>query len=1303
MNLSTELVIPVIETHANLAKEENRKWKISIRPKTTEWTMTDMKDTVSILRNNEFGFREDVYDEELDVHSEADATILRVSGIHNISNYCQYENPLSANGRWHRYTVVEDTNSTQLPDIFSLTLVSQVEEERLLEDKNGPTGWDSTLKNYKIVKRIVYTDTKTDVRYVVSMIKASAIPAQTMIQSGVSGMPPKIAYTIECPPEIPSKDVMVSIVRMMQIIEQNCTPMTVTQKDQILLSYDTLVDKVREKRYFKDRYYLAPKPLTLERIHLNEPGLVYGQLTVLNGYAVTDKADGERMLLYVDDAGVAYLINNAFEVRGTGWRVKRETLYNTLLDGEYLSVNKRLDGSDKDMFAAFDIYFVGGESVMGLPLVVTSAAEEVGTASPAPAVVTRVTRGRAARVAKGAEAPASPVGPKISGRSRVEVMNMVLSGALWEHERDATLELRAKTHIAANGSEMLAACRSILETAMKAGAPYDIDGLIFTPTDIPVLGYYPGKAVTIKSAGATWDRVLKWKPPQQNSIDFCVGIDKNNSSVTEIRTRRRYARLRISCGYSALKNEEISVSRGLKLLQTRISERNLVDEYGLKDFTPQYKYEQGIQYAYIPYENDGTIRAENGDEIRDGSIVEFSYDLNDRRSISYRWRAMRVRNDKMRTAVPLAPAQDAVSSAKKSRQQLKTIKANDWKTATSIWKSIHEPVTRDMICGVEIVPQLSQQAADLQARLLGTDAVYYGRSVTREHLLSVEMLNFHNTVIKDNLYKWPQQLAKNSLLELACGMAGDMNRWQDPATGFSFRNILGVDLVRDNITKAVDGAYARVLKPKYGAPRRHQNYVFVIGDCAKPLHTGAAAKGLDKDSEDTLLELYGKVSRRRLLTIIPPFAKDGFDMVSCQFAIHYFFETEDKLKGFLANVRDNLRPGGLFITTFMDGNSVEKLIREKGKNGLVEGRKLDGKVVVWAIRRVAQGHDDTDETPDDAAEHQAAEEAAAEPFEMIGGAPRRTTKVIEVYEPSEISANSVGTKRQLRLVNVPGMGDCMFISLELAAFGKERSKDKDGSWMRAEIVKKLRELLNRNDEDAKHLYEEMKIHIDNMSPDVREEASTEINNLALYSSDSDKGYTDALSGYLEWMSKKRVWGTEIELRMAVEVLERPVFIYQTNDETNRTVAHSIGLERFADRPPIRVWYNGRNHYKALLEIEPVPVPPTPAEPLVAQAPVPAAAVPAAAVPAEEPSKFGRLIDVYLENTNRLIPEYLVDFNLLSEYAGRYGLEIVHDGMFSDTYQANKVKNPNAFPEFDKDIVQQQFSFLNRWVVFQRKA
>ena len=74
-----------------------------------------------------------------------------------------------------------------------------------------------------------------------------------------------------------------------------------------------------------------------------------------------------------------------------------------------------------------------------------------------------------------------------------------------------------------------------------------------------------------------------------------------------------------------------------------------------------------------------------------------------------------------------------------------------------------------------------------------------------------------------------------------------------------------------------------------------------------------------------------------------------FDVVTCMFAIHYFFESEEKLNGFLNNVALNLKTGGCFITTFMDGNTVEKELMDNA--GIIEGRKVlnDTNVVIWAI------------------------------------------------------------------------------------------------------------------------------------------------------------------------------------------------------------------------------------------------------------------------------------------------------------------------------------------------------------------
>lgn len=94
---------------------------------------------------------------------------------------------------------------------------------------------------------------------------------------------------------------------------------------------------------------------------------------------------------------------------------------------------------------------------------------------------------------------------------------------------------------------------------------------------------------------------------------------------------------------------------------------------------------------------------------------------------------------------------------------------------------------------------------------------------------------------------------------------------------------------------------------------------------------------------------------------------------------------------------------------------------------------------------------------------------------------------------------------------------------------------------------------------------------------------------------------------------------------------------------------------------------------------------------------------------EEP--FKKTVRVFLENTNQLISEFLVHMPLLTQYALAHNLVLDDTGMFSDTFAKlvkDMPKNPNqysslqrAIAELQKDHVQTQFSFLNRWVVFKK--
>ena len=63
------------------------------------------------------------------------------------------------------------------------------------------------------------------------------------------------------------------------------------------------------------------------------------------------------------------------------------------------------------------------------------------------------------------------------------------------------------------------------------------------------------------------------------------------------------------------------------------------------------------------------------------------------------------------------------------------------------------------------------------------------------------MTTFHNLGIKDMLYLFPEK--RNSLLELACGQAGDLSRWIKGDYNFVF----GIDYAKDNIYMATHPKY----------------------------------------------------------------------------------------------------------------------------------------------------------------------------------------------------------------------------------------------------------------------------------------------------------------------------------------------------------------------------------------------------------------------------------------------------------------------------------------------------------------
>ena len=47
-----------------------------------------------------------------------------------------------------------------------------------------------------------------------------------------------------------------------------------------------------------------------------------------------------------------------------------------------------------------------------------------------------------------------------------------------------------------------------------------------------------------------------------------------------------------------------------------------------------------------------------------------------------------------------------------------------------------------------------------------------------------------------------------------------------------------------------------------------------------------------------------------------------FDLVSCQFSLHYSFETEARARHYIGNLSKRLKPGGYFVGTIPNANWI---------------------------------------------------------------------------------------------------------------------------------------------------------------------------------------------------------------------------------------------------------------------------------------------------------------------------------------------------------------------------------------------
>jgi len=646
-------------------------------------------------------------------------------------------------------------------------------------------------------------------------------------------------------------------------IQNTNFPIAYSEKMAVIADYSEVIG-LDKKWKIRSSNFIGPSSVTLQRRNVIQSQDIKDPNVCRGAYTVTDKADGERHMLFVAKSGKIYLINTSMDVMSTGTHTTNEKHFLTLIDGELIKNDK--NGKFINKFAAFDMYFFNGKDMRMHPFISASS--------------TSITRMNilSSFVDKLVQTPNMGVG-------------------------SSYVSIHVKTFLFSQN--MLMDCRTILNES--AELEYNVDGLIFTHREYGVGSNRQGGAGPLRSI--TWAHSFKWKPSEYNTNDFLISCRKdsmNNDIITPYfngHATTFYKTLVLKCGYRERDNGYLNPMADVidnKREKDDANEEN-ANVYKAEQFIPTEPANNSAGICYMPVKADGAVMqmvTEENEIVEDNTIVEFRFDKE-----KYDAGEM-----VQRCWIPIRNRYDKTAKYRRGEKMF----GNAYQTANSNWFSIHCSLTREMICGLEPIPDVD----------VSSD-VYYNNSSKKSNTNGLR--NFHNIFVKRMLIDSVTRRG-DSLIDYGCGKGGDFPKWIKRELTF----VLGIDYSKDNIENRIDGAYARYITHS----TRHfkmPKALFVHGDCSKNIRNGDAMEsGLNKE---IIGSVFGQGDKSQYATHPGIFdahglGTNGFNVSSCQFAIHYFFKNMVTLHNFLRNVSECTALNGYFIGTCYDGHRIMHELRQ---------------------------------------------------------------------------------------------------------------------------------------------------------------------------------------------------------------------------------------------------------------------------------------------------------------------------------------------------------------------------------------
>jgi len=694
-------------------------------------------------------------------------------------------------------------------------------------------------------------------------------------------------------------------------------PISNSEKDMVLKSYmetvfgDDYAKEFMEKYndtndYISERarrelnkHFIGPSSFTLQMgnvVSLPEDGeeRISTMPNIRENYTVTDKADGDRKMLYISDNGYIYMIDTNMNIIFTGTVTLDKDLFNSILDGENIKYDK--NNKFVNIYAAFDIYYINKKSVRELNFVALDE-EDIPEKFRLPLLNNFVRQLKPRSVLN-----------KDSGNSETVKKTGKVDDDI---DHSCWMSIKCKKFLTSYHGDIFKSCDGILSRVKDGSYEYNTDGLIFTPASTGVGSGVSGKAGPLKKI--TWEHSFKWKPPQYNTIDFLVSVKKDKNGKDEVHSVFQdgidlqsqtnivqYKTLILHCGFS--RKDHGYINPMLDVINDVIpntDERDNTQRYQPVPFQPTNPYDIDAQFCNVELSDNGNgqvMLTEENEYFEENMIVEFSYDRS--KEGYWRWIPLRVRYDK---------TNDLRATGSNF--------GNAFHVANSNWHSIHNPITEDMIMSGKNIPEL-----------LGDEDVYYSKSGKETTTRSLR--NFHNLYVKRKLILGVSNRG-DTLIDYAVGKGGDFPKWIASKIGFVF----GIDYSKDNIENQKDGACARYLnyRTKYS---KMPYALFAHGDSSENIRNGTALESeRDKQIASAVFGNGSKDKEELGDGVYRQFGvgKDGFNVSSCQFALHYFFKSIKTLHSFLRNLSECTKVNGYFIGTCYDGETVFNILNSKNK------------------------------------------------------------------------------------------------------------------------------------------------------------------------------------------------------------------------------------------------------------------------------------------------------------------------------------------------------------------------------------